>query len=233
MGSTHQEFIVDMFTTFRGVLWKYNPLHTETVRGGAQHSLFSRVHLLLKPYCMLHAEFFCKSSQDFAFCRKTASQVGCGGRKETRQTVRSDIKKVQVHACQGWNSSCTSSWVFLLSGRRKPLKRKTAWCWTRHFSMAKYLLATVHCYSVSPMPHQAGPWLPPKYIWAIRQYLQEMTLLLSTMASCHAGAQHGIATLLSSKAHQCQKQRRKLKRKSDQISSIMKQTQVQSHPQIV
>lgn len=150
MGSTHQEFIVDMFTTFRGILWKYKPSHTEMVRGGGHKRvcIFKGVSFFeTLSYCTLHAEFFCKSGQEFAFCRRTASQVGRGGRKKPWQTVRSDIKNVQVHARRRWNSSCTSSSVFLSRGRRKPLKKKTAWCWTMDFSIVKYLLATACCYS--------------------------------------------------------------------------------------
>lgn len=74
-------------------------------------------------YHTLHAEF-CKSGQEFAFCRKTASQVGCGETEQTGQTARSDIKNVQVHICWGWNSSCTSSSVFLIKGKEKILKEK-------------------------------------------------------------------------------------------------------------
>lgn len=52
---------------------------------------------------------------------------------------------------------------FLIKEKEKTCEKKGSSVLTVDFSVVKYLLATVHCYLVFSMAHQAGHYLPSKY----------------------------------------------------------------------
>lgn len=71
-------------------------------------------------YCMLIAEFFCKSGQEFAFCRKTSIQVDHGGIKETWQTV--GYWKCASTPIQRMKQELYKLFSFLIKRKEKTLK---------------------------------------------------------------------------------------------------------------
>lgn len=209
MGSAHQEFIVDMFTTFRGILWKYNPSHTETVRGGggggAQQSVLPRVHLSLKPFpivcCMLNSSANLVKSLHSA--EKLQGRLVGGKERNMTNSQELYYKCASTHMPR-MKQQLYKPLSLLIKGKEKTFKEKDSMVLNNGFFLWPLYIAT-GCF----LCHiKLGPDCHPNMTTFDTLEPSGNTCkrwLVSTMASCHARAQHGIVTLLSSKAHQCQK----------------------------
>lgn len=206
MGSTHQEFIVDMFTTFRGILWKYNPSHTEMVRGGAQQSLYFQGCIFHWNPFLLYAACWILLQIWLRVCiLQKNCKTGWLWGKERNMTNSQELyyKCASTHMPR-MKQQLYKLLSFLIKGKEKTFKEKDSMVLNNGFFLWPLYIAT-GCF----LCHiKLGPDCHPNMTTFDTLEPSGNTCkrwLVSTMASCRARAQHGIATLLSSKAHQCQK----------------------------